>query len=215
VNDSDKKEFSEAMTAAGEIYNKVISNGLLKLYFSSLKALSIDDVLKGIECHLTDSDQGTFFPKPADIVRNATSGAITVKDKAELGWAQIIGEISRVGSYGSLDIDDRQAMATVRALGGWKELCTLTYEQLDWKKKEFFNIYETYESTPIDALPSKLPGLIELQNHKIEEAEKSEGGMKLIADALRKQINKMEGGDNVAIGHDNEERSGQKPLESS
>jgi hypothetical protein len=32
-------------------------------------------------------------------------------------------------------------------------------------------MYETYEKTPLDMLPSSLPGLIDLQNHKKEQSE--------------------------------------------
>ena len=110
------------MTAASEIYGKQITRATLKLYFSALRGLSIDDVLSGIEKHLIDSKHGTFFPKPADIARNADSGTITTKDMSELGWAQIIGEMQRIGSYGTLKLEDKQAMAAVKAIGGWKKL---------------------------------------------------------------------------------------------
>ena len=36
-------------------------------------------------------------------------------------------------------------------------------------KKEFLSTYTTYENTPVEQLPSNLPGRIELENHKRPE----------------------------------------------
>jgi len=112
---------------------------------------------------------------------------VSAKDKAELGWAAIVGEIGRIGPYKQLELEDKQVIAAVKALGGWTNLCSMTYEQLDWKKKEFMDIYQTYENTPLDRLPSNLPGLAELQEHK----ENNKGGMKLINEALALVANKV------------------------
>ena len=152
--DTDKRAFLEIMTMTGEIYNKKISTALLKMYFEALKQLSIADVENGIQKHLADTNQGGFFPKPSDI--------------------------AKTGPYNKPRIEDRQALAAMRGLGGWVNLCNLSYEQLDWKKKEFFDLYETYEKAPLESLPSNLPGLVELQKHKAE----NNGGMKLISEAL-------------------------------
>ena len=35
-----------------------------------------------------------------------------------------------------------------------------------WAKKEFISMYSTYDKTPLEMLPSSLPGLVELHNHK-------------------------------------------------
>mgnify|MGYP003651302870 CR=1 FL=1 len=178
--DTDKRAFLEIMTMTGEIYNKKISTALLKMYFEALKQLSIADVENGIQKHLADTNQGGFFPKPSDIVRNSPQGAISAKEKGEIAWATVLSEIAKTGPYNKPRIEDRQALAAMRGLGGWVNLCNLSYEQLDWKKKEFFDLYETYEKAPLESLPSNLPGLVELQKHKAE----NNGGMKLISEAL-------------------------------
>ena len=53
---------------------------------------------------------------------------------------------------------------------------------MTWKKKEFLSVYETYENTPLECLPSSLPGRIELVEHK----EKGVADMKSIMDGINK-----------------------------
>jgi len=171
MDTNNKKEFAILMTSTGEMYNKKISTDLMKLYFNVLNKFSIEEVKSGFSDHILDPKQGTFFPKPADIARHIDSNQPSVENKAELAWGVVIGEISRVGSYGNLEMDDKQALAAVRALGGWKNLCSKTNEQLVWMKKEFVSTYSTYENTPVEMLPSNLPGRIELENHKTQDSK--------------------------------------------
>jgi len=53
---------------------------------------------------------------------------------------------------------------------------------MTWKKKEFISMYETYSRTPIEMLPSSLPGRIGLVEHKREENE----SFKRITDGIDK-----------------------------
>lgn len=171
MNDSDKKEFAVLFYGTGELYDKPVTKNLLQLYFNALKNYSIEQVQDGVGKHALDPKHGTFFPKPADIVRHLQTNEISVEQKAELAWAQVIREIRVTGSYGSLKLDDKQAIAAVKSLGSWMQLCSSTESEMTWKKKEFISMYETYERTPIEMLPSSLPGRIGLVEHKQEQSE--------------------------------------------
>ncbi len=166
MDDSNKKEFAVLFYGTGELYDKTVTKELLQLYFNILKDYSIDEVQEGVSKHSLDSKHGSFFPKPADIARHIHKD--TVEDKSALAWSQVIQCIRSEGSYGSLKLDDKQAIAAVKALGSWQQLCGTLEKDMTWKKKEFMSIYKTYENTPLDMLPSSLPGLVELQNHKKE-----------------------------------------------
>jgi len=191
MQESDKNSFHELMLGAGELYGKEITKPLLRIYFNALEDLSIEQVSGAMSMHIKNTDQaGTFFPKPADLIRNI-SGSVKeqqqlVEDRAEMAWACIEREISRIGSYGTLELEDKQAIAAVKAIGGWRALCMCTYDQLVWKKKEFVSSYDCYERTPLEALPSKLPGLIELSEHKAE----SKQGVKSLMDGLNEYRNR-------------------------
>ncbi len=117
MNQQDKKDFAVLMTSTGEMYNKEISTDLMKLYYDILINHSIIDVKEGFSKHILDPKHGSFFPKPADIVRQMQPVEITAEAKAEMAWAEILSKISTVGSYNLLEMKDKQA------LGGWKQIC--------------------------------------------------------------------------------------------
>lgn len=186
MNNSDREKFKLNINGLGELYGKEISKPLLTIYYNVLKEFTLDQVIDAINVHVTDIKNGQFFPKPADIIRHLNAGKPSVEAKAEMAWAEINQKISSIGSYGNLTMNDNQALATVKALGGWKNICSKTIEQLVWLKKEFISIYENYEATSIESLPNELPGRIELETHKKStsgffkqlEQKKSELGVK-------------------------------------
>jgi len=170
MDDSDKKDFAVLFYGLGEYYDKAVTKNLLLIYFDDLKQYSLNEVKKGASKHRLDPKHGTFWPKSADIIRHLQSD-ISTEDKAELAWSQVMREMRSTGSYGSLKLDDKQALAAVKALGSWQQLCSSTEKEMTWKKKEFINIYETYEKTPVELLPSSLPGRLEIIEHKKENSE--------------------------------------------
>lgn len=181
---NDFEVFRTRLMAAGELYDKKVSPALLDMYWQALRGLSLDEFSQGMNAHAVDPKHGTFWPKPADIVRGIQASMPSTEDKAQLAWSQIMGEISRVGAYGALQIEDAQAMAAVEAMGGWPSICATHTDKMEWKRKEFFSVYATYERTPIDQLPAKLPGRIEIQNHKL--ASGKGGGLTSIADTAKR-----------------------------
>ena len=169
--DSDKKAFSDLMVAAGEIYDKDISIAKMQIYFKLFDKHSIEIITAAFELHFKASKAGAFFPKPADILRQVEimkAPELTVSERSELAWSDLMGCIATVGPYNNLELEDKQAMAVVKELG-WDNLNRLTYKELDWKKKEFMTIYDVYENTPLDRLPKSLPGLEQIHQHKLEQ----------------------------------------------
>ena len=171
MDNSNKKEFATLFYALGEYYDKKVSTELLAMLFDDLIEFDINAVKFGAKAHRQDPKHGTFFPKAADIIRHLQTGKLSTDEKSELAWAQIIGKVRSTGSYGNLDIDDKQAIAALRSFVSWKELCAMDVSKMTWAKKEFMSMYSTYENTPLEFLPSSLPGLIELQHHKREQSK--------------------------------------------
>lgn len=168
--DTDKQEFRSMMMAAGEVYGKEITKPLLQMYFAALNAMTIQQAQAAMMAHMQNPDNGQFFPKPADLLRvvigTSKQQEAAVEDRASIAWACIVRDVRRLGSYGTLSLDDKQALAAVKAIGGWRDLCMCEESKMEWKRKEFIRMYETFERTPLEALPSSLPGLIELSEHK-------------------------------------------------
>jgi hypothetical protein len=173
--DTDKRQFQEIVLATAELYSTVkkieVTPIMLKLFFSSLREFTIEQVSFGFEQHLADPIDGKFFPKPANIIKHLKPKELTAEEKGELAWAQIEREIRATGSYGKLELDDKQGLAALKSFTSWKDLCSMDISKLTWAKKEFLSMYSTYENTPLEMLPSSLPGRVELVEHKQQDVK--------------------------------------------
>ena len=172
MQDQDKAAFRDMMMAAGEVYGREITKPLLQVYFAALSQCGIEQVQGAMMAHMQNPDSGQFFPKPADFIRQMSGTSkqqeAAIEDKASMAWACIERDIRRIGSYGTLKMDDKQALAAVKAIGGWQSLCQTETSKMEWKRKEFIHMYETFERTPLDALPASLPGRIEMGEKKAQ-----------------------------------------------
>lgn len=66
---SDKYQFAEVMGAVMALYGKDSTKPLLNLYWMALINHSIEHVRAALDHWVKDPKQGTFMPKPADIIR--------------------------------------------------------------------------------------------------------------------------------------------------
>jgi hypothetical protein len=160
----DQQKFKDLMTLIAETYGKELSQVKAKSWWVMFRPFSIEQFEQAVYSHLMDADEGRFHPTPAHLMKHisgtAKQQAQEVDDRAEIAWLQIEKEIRRVGSYGDLKLSDRQALAAVQAVGGWRTICASTHEQLVWKKKEFMSVYETLERADPELLPSYIRGRI-------------------------------------------------------
>lgn len=170
MKNEDKRAFFDLMMAAGEVYGREVTQPMAAIYFSALANVSIEQVQEAMMAHMQNPDSGQFFPKPADLIKQMTGTTkqqdAAIEDRAAVAWACIERDVRRIGSYGTLKLDDKQALATIKAMGGWQSICQTETSKMEWKRKEFIRMYETFERTPLDALPSSLPGRIELSEAK-------------------------------------------------
>jgi hypothetical protein len=171
--DSDKANFEALLRGIADVFSTtktiVVNRPMLQVYFMSLTQYSYDQVEWAIGEHLKDPVDGKFFPKPANIIKHLQQTEVSTEDKAMLAWGQIMQELRKHGAYGSLKLDDKQAIAALAAVHTWKDFCAMPESNLTWAKKEFLANYRTYENTPAELLPSSLPGLEELHEHKQQE----------------------------------------------
>jgi len=168
-------------------YRKEIGEADIANFKVMLKRWGIDALENAVMDHMFDPDDGKYYPNIANIAKHITGTAKdnlqAIEDRAEIAWAKIEGEIRRIGSYGTLELEDRQALAAVRHIGGWINLCASTTDQLVWKKKEFISAYGTIERTNPESLPKKLSGRNDLAiEHKQGETALSDlmGKLKLV-----------------------------------
>ena len=154
MNGQDRAAFAKAMVVLGETFNEPVSDGRIEAYFDALSDLDIEAVLVAVRVSLRTE---TFFPKPINL-RNLVLGSAS--DRAELGWAELMDGVRRVGYTGYPTFNDPAVMDTVKALWGtWGRLCeTLPAEgpELIGWRKSFLAAYGATERRP-DANYAALP----------------------------------------------------------
>jgi hypothetical protein len=186
MTENDSNKFKELIAAINETYGEQFSQAQTLLWWNMFKPHSIQVFEQAVYQHMACPDTGMFTPKPANIMKfiNGTSkqNEQALDDKSEIAWHVIEGEIRRIGSHTTLRMEDRQALAAVKAIGGWKKICGLTISELTWAHKEFVAAYKNYERTDVNLLPDKLPGRIHLENNKRDQ----QGGMKNLSDGLKR-----------------------------
>ena len=90
VDPNDKREFASIMEAVMLLYGKDSTPSLLRLYWNALAAHSIDQVKWAFDHWVKDPKQGTFMPKPADIIRTIQEATGTLESQwlsANEAWA--------------------------------------------------------------------------------------------------------------------------------
>lgn len=73
----DKNEFAEILTATLGLYGKDATKGVMSIYWSALVKYPMELVRHSFNSWVQDPKQGTFMPKPADLIRTVqeASGA--------------------------------------------------------------------------------------------------------------------------------------------
>ena len=163
MNNADYPEFVAVWTQAFEVYGKSPSDGAVDLAFSALSRFTLDQVKRGLTGHINHPDQGQFFPKPADVVRQIEGDG---KSRALVAWSNVIQAMERVGSYESVCFDDAIIHAVVSDMGGWIALCGLSYDDLKYRGNEFSKRYEGYAGRGLAEYPPHLVGVVEAENRK-------------------------------------------------
>ena len=190
--DSDKATFEVTLRGIASVFSSTkkitVDRPMLQVYFLSLSDYSYQQVEWAIGEHLKDPVDGKFFPKPANIIKHLTAHEPSPEEQAEIAWAEIMQCLRKNGAYGGLKIENKQAIAALKSFTTWKEFCGGDAAHLTWAKKEFISMYSTYDKTPLEMLPSALPGLVELHNHKDKHKQL---GTQSASDIMAKLASKM------------------------
>jgi hypothetical protein len=132
----------QALLVLAETFGEPLSELRIEGYSLFLGDLPDNDLLGAIA---TAGRTCKFFPKPAEL-RELVTGV--TEDRAEMAWAQVLGEVRRVGYTGQPTLD-AAALDAVRSLWrSWEGMC-LTLpgegpELLGWRKA-FISAYGASE----------------------------------------------------------------------
>lgn len=130
-----EQAFKESMVLFGEIFDKKVSPEILKIYWDILTPYTDEQFSTAVAAH---NRTGRFFPRPADLI-SLIEG--TSQANAQEAWGEVMNQI-RDSANASFDKPTTRAVA---AIGGAEYLGTMSYRDLEFKKKDFIDIYESLD----------------------------------------------------------------------
>lgn len=161
--DTDYEPFSAMLVLSAEQYGRAISPELIKLYFDGLRHLELATVRQALTRHMRNTEVGQFWPKIADVIRQAGGGA---DEHAFTALAAVQDGFSAAGAYKSVWFADPITARVVEDMGGWPALCAR--ESDEWNRfgsKDFVKRYSAYrERGAFEPAPSLVLGIIDSHN---------------------------------------------------
>lgn len=106
------------------------------MYVNSLSQYPLREIKQAFMEHTNDTHHGRFWPLIADLLRR-----LNAYDEAEQAWTELIHAIKSIGPHSTPSFNTRFTRDVIPRIGGWKNLCTLTYEKLDKLKIKFNESY--------------------------------------------------------------------------
>jgi hypothetical protein len=163
MTEHDAKAFSELLTGVMEVYGRVPTAVSSKVWWAALNRYEFQVVSKAFSDHVTNTESGQFFPKPADIIKAIEGNA---QDAATLAWAKLQQAVSSVGQYYSVAFDDPLIHLVLQDMGGWPSFCKIEEKDLPFAQKRFENAHRAYYSkrNEFAEYPKYLPGVCEAAN---------------------------------------------------
>jgi hypothetical protein len=146
MQDREHRDFLGIMTAMGAAFRAEMTEPLLSGYWLALQDLSLADFRSAAQKALRTSDR---MPVPSKLRELAgDSGQLAALD----AWTAVIGAIRAHGSWHSVDFGP-VINATVRALGGWRQLCLSDRDQLhNFTRREFERVFGAMSTRPVEHL---------------------------------------------------------------
>lgn len=136
MDDKDREEFSELISALVMTFGKQPDAALLMGYWLGLRTLAIADLKRAVHRAF---EECKFLPKPIEL--RELAGEVTPDERALLAWHALNSHIA-IGPYKHVDFDDCLINATIRVLGGWPHVLTKTADEWEkWFRLDFLKTY--------------------------------------------------------------------------
>ena len=134
---NNKTMFKDAMTLLGTIFDKEVLSTVIKVYWQVLSPYTDDQFHKAVEAHMR---VGKFFPRPADLIELIEG---TSQANAHEEWGEVMKQL-RDSTNATFDKPTARAVNTI---GGVAYLATMNYRDLEFKKKDFIDVYESLDDS--------------------------------------------------------------------
>lgn len=149
------------LATAAEIYDRSITATLAMAYRAALKGIPERDLVGAFQAHLADPQNGSFFPKPADLLRHIRS-VVT----AESG--QHFDRLMQAACFGGVaDVPPgaRQMFGEITGGAGTFDMRHWGYERWDAMRTRFLKVAQANGS------PADDTDLIEHDHHLLDAPE--------------------------------------------
>lgn len=142
MTECDKENFAKLVISICEIYEKKFSKSQMVLYWRVLKIFSYEEVEEAFFNHVSDTENGSFFPKPSQVVffikqKNCND----LKTSAMRAWVLVTETARRFGCGKTISFEDEKIHAVINALGGWKVFLTQSGKEILFLQKRFEEFY--------------------------------------------------------------------------
>lgn len=127
-----KQRLAEFLTLMADIHEKDISKAKVEYYWEFLESFTDE------QCEMAFKKVGRkWFPKPQDFL-DVLHGSN--EDRSLVGWQDVMKCLTDGKRSENLDIN-----RTVSALGGWDNLESQSFDELQWTEKRFKEHFEVIE----------------------------------------------------------------------
>ena len=149
---NNQDQFKSLLIGVGEVFGKEVTQTLAQIYWTALKEFTDDEVSEAFNQAVASLK---FFPKPCEL-REFIQG--NAEELAYQAWDQVMADIRRGVGHptpkfvrknedGSLKVEHEKPSVSERVeglvnhLGGWSNLGMMSYKDLDFKRKEFVQLF--------------------------------------------------------------------------
>ena len=132
-----QKAFKALFSGLCETFGREVSDSLSRIYWAVLSRYDDADVDAAI---MRGIAKWTFFPKPAEIIREIEGDP---EARAWAAWETFLLAKSRVGPQRSVVFEDPAIPVVVERLGGWSESGVFSWLEKDYpfRRAEFLRAY--------------------------------------------------------------------------
>lgn len=129
--------FAVLVEALAATFRIEVTEALLEGYWMALDDLPLAAV-RDAACKAMRQCQ--HMPRGVELRQLA--GEVSAETRAVKAWGEVMQKIAGSGSWMSPGFADPTITATVRNLGGWQHLCSLSKDELEkWVRKDFERVY--------------------------------------------------------------------------
>lgn len=196
----DMEKFSQVLHWVFSYYEKELTDLTFEMYWNGLKDYNIDEVQSAFNAHLQHPEDGKWWPKVSDIIKNCKGGT---QDNALQAWHEVETAIRRVGGYQDVVFHDALIHQIIHKMGGWIALCDIADEKsFNFKSIEFQKSYRALYATPKQLQPPvELTGIINAQNAKIAGVKKKPPVLIGDAERAKQVMAKLQSPENLITIH--------------